>query len=47
MVFRTHGSVVREVMPRVLAATALSMVVMYLQAEFPVLRRRSRRRRSS
>jgi ion channel-forming bestrophin family protein len=39
MVLRTHGSVVREVMPRVITATLISIVVMLVQTEFPVLRR--------
>lgn len=39
MVFRTHGSVVGEVMPRVIAVTVLSVIEMFLQSEFPDLRR--------
>lgn len=39
MVFRTHGSVVKEVMPRVLAATFVAIVVMLAQDRYPVLRR--------
>jgi putative membrane protein len=39
MVFRTHGSVVGEVMPRVIAVTIVSIGAMLLQTQFPVLRR--------
>jgi ion channel-forming bestrophin family protein len=39
MVFRTHGSVVKEVMPRVVAVTVVSIVLVLLQETFPVLKR--------
>src|SRR5687768_10850005 len=39
MVFRTHGSVVKEVMPRVIAVTIVAIAVMFGQEHFPVLRR--------
>jgi ion channel-forming bestrophin family protein len=39
MVFRIHGSVVRYVWPRVLATTAAATVFVFLQEDYPALRR--------